>query len=584
MDSFPLEIYDNICENFRDMRGNSKNSPSEHINQQSDRSSLAAVSRKWQRAIERHTFREVNVTSLRSDLDSLQKFVTGDRRRYIKNINYSIILPTYSQEACERFEREEERATNDEAFTYALQGLFEILSSWGEDVAQSKIHYSNRTESCNAINLTIVDIYSPMDHEDRDAGDEVPHYPEFDDPIRFVTLPTGDVQESHALDLGARRHKYSFLNALQAADLPEVLCVGSFTIHPNDARRRQVSPATTIEVSSKFPNLRAMYWELSDPGYRYPALRRMNQDGLVRAVESISLPEHLHEISLCMLPISPTNQAWHAPNMLPAGATCDPLSSALRRLTSKHQELEQLYIEAPLDSSLLWPQHSLGNSVTVEPFWQHLEILCIKFDMISPSGRWYFSGDHNDDEVATSAAVSDTQMPPGYGYSEEEDKAAAMEFDDWEDAQLSGNLPSYIFRSKPEKALLIPLLEAFARACAQMPQLRMASLVTDLWEEVDVQNGTSRQKVEWGIYYAAPGVDRHHHKEVAFDEDVDQRRMVFDIRDWRLPDELYGLFGAIGWKEYGGEMVGKHVDVWDTIVKPRLLEEMERIPAPVIPS
>jgi len=506
--------------------------------------------------------------------------VTVERRRYIREINYSIILPSYSHVDCQRFEREADRAQNDEAFTSALRGLFAILSSWRDDVAQSKSYSLNRTESGNAINFNIVGIYSRTDRADRSHGREVPASPQFDDPVRFLAPTTGDVEGTRTVDLGEQRYQYSFLDALQVADFPRVPCIAEFKIHPN---RRRISPATTIKIFDKFPELRSIHWKLSDSGYRYPALRRVKQEALVQAIESISLPEHLHAVSLCMLPTSPTNQAWHAPNILPAGATCDPLSSALRRLTAEHQELEQLNIEAPLDASLLWPQDALRNMSIVEPSWQRLENIRIKFDMISPSGRWYFGGAHNDDAVATSAAPSDTQMLPGYGYSEEEDIIAAAEFDLWEDMELSGMMPTYIFRSRPEEALLLLLLEAFARACAQMPRLRIASLVTDLWEELEIENGMHRQKVEWGVYYAAPGVDRHHHRELAFDQDVEHRRLVFDIRDWQLQDETYELFEEIGQKEFSGEVVIKHVDVWDTIVKPRLLEEIRSRPRPVIP-
>jgi hypothetical protein len=101
--------------------------------------------------------------------------------------------------------------------------------------------------------------------------------------------------------------------------------------------------------------------------------------------------------------------------------------------------------------------------------------------------------------------------------------------------------------------------------------LKKASFTTELWELVEFQGRHIRAQAQWGIYYAAPGVDYLYYKEPSFSEDVDRRRLVFDVRDWRLSDELYGLFRDIGKDNFGTEMVEKHIDLWETVLKPRIL-------------
>jgi hypothetical protein len=280
--------------------------------------------------------------------------------------------------------------------------------------------------------------------------------------------------------------------------------------------------------------------------------------------------------------VAPWNQAWHPTNLIPSGENYDPLGRALRQLTVNHQRLEHLSIEGIIDAALLWPG-TLGLSPGLdiaEPFWQNLETFYVKFNLTTPSGQWYFRGRNGTPTYPfpiTTRALSNTQMPPGYRKTEEEDIAVALQFDTFEDEQQSGVSPhDNIFRVVPDEKILTPLVEAFARACIQMPRLREASLSTDLWEMVEFQSKKYRADAQWGIYYAAPGVDYPCHEALSSNRDLKKQGLVFDIRDWTLSDEIYELFRDIGKESFGTELIEKHVDTWDTILKPRFLDELRQ--------
>ena len=95
-------------------------------------------------------------------------------------------------------------------------------------------------------------------------------------------------------------------------------------------------------------------------------------------------------------------------------------------------------------------------------------------------------------------------MPPGYGFSEEEDAVAALQFSTHNNECRSGQYPQdIIFRTVVNERLLVPLVEAFARACLQVQTLKKAYLMTTLREPVEFRGTMYDYPVDWGIYYSA---------------------------------------------------------------------------------
>ena len=101
------------------------------------------------------------------------------------------------------------------------------------------------------------------------------------------------------------------------------------------------------------------------------------------------------------------------------------------------------------------------------------------------------------------------------------------------------------------------LVDGFAMACSQIPNLKEAALVTDLEERVEVQHPTTKSRDsfeadgEWGIYFAAPGyaspwfrsLDPYLHAVMQrrLAEDLSAPRLTFNTRRWYPDNDLLAL-------------------------------------------
>ncbi|EON63416.1 hypothetical protein W97_02643 [Coniosporium apollinis CBS 100218] len=96
----------------------------------SDFIEYVSVSRQWQFAIERYTFRSLRLKS--DDYDFFTRVCSDSHRAAaIAELEYDVILPAYSDEQCAKFESEKDEKANNEAFTNAIKRLFETLHLWG---------------------------------------------------------------------------------------------------------------------------------------------------------------------------------------------------------------------------------------------------------------------------------------------------------------------------------------------------------------------------------------------------------------------------------------------------------------------
>ena len=109
----------------------------------------ATVSKDWQKCIERHTFSSIQLTPAR--LDEFDQLLRGPRRKYVRLIALDVVLDSYNDEACCRYETEEDQQKNNRLFIRTLRHLFLTISSWeGVQEAELGIHMS-------------VEVYSPSD-------------------------------------------------------------------------------------------------------------------------------------------------------------------------------------------------------------------------------------------------------------------------------------------------------------------------------------------------------------------------------------------------------------------------------------
>ncbi|KAH8911772.1 hypothetical protein BR93DRAFT_932897 [Coniochaeta sp. PMI_546] len=355
------------------------------------RAGLATISRTWQMAFERQTFKRIRLKS--TELESFEQIVTGHRRHFLENLDYSIVLPTYSDGARGLFERGPDRLTNDEAFTAAIHGLFRILQTWNE-------------RDDGTIQFRIEAVYSPADES------------------RFC------------------RYQYSYVRLLRPEELPEISVISAFRTR---SMPRALDPRVPIDIAVKLPNLQDTYWHIRDSERRYPALRRRNRHELAQRVRDV-MPKVsvLQSLSIFMQHGLLTNHSWHPADLRLNQSALDPLSSALREATSSWQAMRRLSITGTIDESLFWPSPALP---IVDPFWQGLKCLDIQFDMTTPIGGWYFRAPTDVEIPPPTGPPSNTKMPPGYDNSEEEDVMAARQF------STSDNVDPMMFQDVQQRRL-----------------------------------------------------------------------------------------------------------------------------------
>ncbi|KAI1305053.1 hypothetical protein F5Y03DRAFT_163040 [Xylaria venustula] len=507
MNRLPQEIYDEI--------GTLLQGPD------FDRPALATVSRQWQAAIEQQTFRKIWLRS--TDLDRFKDIVQHSRRRYVTEIDYIIVLPLYGDDKRCRFEREDERRVNDDVFTAALFRLFSLLRSWNV----SKDGY---------IGLCLRDVYSSADHPFLRRAS-----PSFD----AGTVSQLRRDENHAVaDLWGWRFRYSYLRLLHPSQLPTVPVISSLSIN---STTRNVCDRVLVDLTAKLPNIRQASWRLIDWEIRYLGLRRAHRHDLARAfTEVFPRSSSLQSLVLRMGSIWLWAPNFSAGTLNLDNSSRDELSSAIRTATGSISTLKELLIDGPIDGSLLWPgpAHALS-----EPYWQNLERLEVEFSGRRPPGGSYFRA------PPPINAPPETEVPPGYGHSKEEDAMSAVSFSG------SGHIDRISSPAAPDNDSLVPLIDAFGHACLQMPKLVSAQLTARVpasSAELRAGRFILGYRFLWGVWYFSPDtLPRRIEKcmDPAFLEDVDQRRLFWTVRDWRPTTDLRCLLGEIGCERYGIQLV-----------------------------
>ncbi|KAE9369303.1 hypothetical protein N431DRAFT_560164 [Stipitochalara longipes BDJ] len=560
MEQIPQEIYDRIATQL----GDTEKRPGQHIphaERAFNRPVLATISRKWQRAIERRSFRALELRS--TELHEFESIMTNARRRYLRVLRYYTVLPVYPAGSRQLFERHGDRTANDEAFSAAIHHLFRIFKDW-EDQSSDRPGYS--------VQLHIRNLYSPTDHRFRGRSYE----------------PTEEAQQCQYGEFGMRC-RYSYIRLLNPTELPIVSGIEIFELHWRNPYSRKLAPQTFVEIAAKLPNLRKIWGELADSESAYPALRRRYRNDLVYAIESLSFPASIKHLSLTLQHWGHMDQAWQPTSLLHPGASHDSLSGTVWRATCHQNILNTLYIKGVVDTSLLWPG-SVGqipapdpkSPVLVKPFWQNLKSLTIHFHITSPSGDWYFHAPRNGpgsvfDSSVASKAESDIAMPPGYGSSEKQDSDASLRYSFVDELWNSGNAIARVFRLVPNEPVLVPLIESFARACLQIPNLENATLATELREPIEIDSETHHFPSEWGIYFAAPANRSGYpvYEEYSYPgEDLTVPRLTFNTRKWRLDEDLRILLRGIG--GYMDRLDEKYLDLWETVEKQPNAERRRR--------
>ncbi|KAI1195513.1 hypothetical protein F5X97DRAFT_307889 [Nemania serpens] len=537
MNRLPQEIYDQIATLLQ--------------GPDFDRPALATISRHWQAAIERLTFSCIYLRS--NDLVRFDEIVRNGRRRYVKAIKYLIVLPAYSDEVRCRFEREDDRRVNDEAFTVAIHRLFHLLQYW-DAIRDGYVEFS------------IEDVYSPSDYLFLRCSS-----PLFDIKCRGG-CEYGSDDDSTVTDLWSWRYRYSFIRLLRPSVLPLVPVVCEFRIH---WITRNLCDRVPIEIAARLPNIRMGCWLMNDWSIRYLTVCRSHRRDLAEAVaELLPRSSSLEDISFIIpLPFYCDYQNFSVGSLHPEDSTRDSLSNAIRTATAKISTLRRLKINGAIDKSVFWPGPTHAVS---EPYWQNLEHLTVRFSPRRPSGGHYFVDPHYPTQGMF--MPSEAEVPPGYKQTEEEEAAAATSFSVVSECDPIAELGNWrwVVEVVPDDSLM-PLIEAFGQACLQMPMLKAADLSTIVPAPTGLNRNSSpvSGRSLWGIWYFSPGTMEHKPEwmDPAFSEDIHRRRLIWDVKDWRPDADLQSLLGNIGREKHGEELVEKFIDSWKSVDKDRFVQE-----------
>ena len=118
----------------------------------------------------------------------------------------------------------------------------------------------------------------------------------------------------------------------------------------------------------------------------------------------------------------------------------------------------------------------------------------------------------------------------------------------------------------PDDDSIVPLIEAFGRACLHMPMLKLAELSTfiPVPPKPHTANG-HEDRSPWGLWYFSPGMSpgpKYLKTSLAFSEDIHHRRLFWDVKGWHLDMDLQNLLRSIGSGRYGGHLVERFVSTW----------------------
>ncbi|KAI0097782.1 hypothetical protein F4776DRAFT_669394 [Hypoxylon sp. NC0597] len=377
--------------------------------------SLATVSKKFQCAIERNTFKTIILTldRIRDASDILSRFSRWSR---VSTLGLIVLLPKYDEAACTRSENAAEQAENSRVFTQNITELFHLLSQ----------RPSERFSVPMGVSFVV---FSPTDtlHNylipgRRRAWQNIPGH------------------------IGPGRYASSILQLDQSVSLASIehSKLVTFSMTSQLAFNRGISPDTIrrLTLAVMQPNLGVIALRFKD--MKSDLSRRIaDREDIARAINSFP---SLNTIQVHFIYSGHLDQRVQPPVLLNQDSQSDPVSCALRRLS---QRTKHIVITSALGSTeLFWPKDHLPE--TTEPHWQWLETLKLVYRPMTPDGRWLFERDNS--------------------WSPREVRTEVEAF-----RPMVGSLPVmyrlHRFRHTPIQELMDEFYIAAGRAVANMPKL-----------------------------------------------------------------------------------------------------------------
>ncbi|KAF8252100.1 hypothetical protein K440DRAFT_658340 [Wilcoxina mikolae CBS 423.85] len=386
----------------------------------------ATVSRPFQFAIERYTFSSVLLKSNELALFS-SIFSHRHRRAGLRNLEYHIILPTYSVNRIAKYENTSEKEANNAAFALAVQELFEVLHSWGKPEGREM--------------ALILEAYSPMDVQYR----------------QHLKLSLSQRQN----DLGKHRYERSILQH-SFSSLPSVPRICRLDMTPDLQYPRRISPATVISIAATLPALEGVSWVFSDDEKKFPGLRVQQRLDFAKALPA--LPMTLRSFELMFPYHEPLNHDFNHLSL-----ESDHLTLALSLHLSKSPYLTWLYLSGPM----------VISEKIFDAEWPALMYFDIALSTATSNGEWYYEGnseewDNDGDYDLESDDENDSVHSSDSYHSEVADSYLPNR-----EAWAEGDIPSRTYRTRLAPRFNTFLL-AMGTAVNRMPKVKRLSVETNV--------------------------------------------------------------------------------------------------------
>ncbi|KAJ8106111.1 hypothetical protein ONZ43_g7173 [Nemania bipapillata] len=393
---------------------------------------LATVSRRFQKAVEWRTFKELHIKTSDVELDEFESILLPIRRNYLRHLHVNLLVspsPSEPDDGRENYyETDRDRQADRKASTAQLRRLWNFLGSWSQ----------NSPSSQRVPNVSFTLRTAPQDVYGKN-GYGLP-------PFAFSLLDlTDDVESFPALPL-----------------------VHSFKT-PNTVRIW--NPRVLVALASKMPKAEQIAWvldECDDDWGRYYSIDKQYRDGIVQAIQAMRLPASVKDFFCSLKKPSYSEPGQELPKFIKKGAH-DPVSCAMRELT---RHCVKVSLKGSFHPSLFDPP----ISGPVASCWQQTTNLRVEMALCSPDGSWLFQPQSLVQGVDLPEGLLDcTQLPPGYAETEEENEEAIDYFEDWQSVIFPPRKIEYNrVELIPNDEKLNALLVAFARGCAKMPVLEIA--------------------------------------------------------------------------------------------------------------
>lgn len=333
----------------------------------------ATLSSRWQRAIERRTFSKLRIQSVDEDMDSLGRSVTPCRLEYLRQLDFTVMIPLHERQFDEldkpfKTRLDEQQEGFSFFFTEAIQKLFQVLA----DIESSSKEVTVSAAKRSGIRLFIREVKSIYD------GSLILH--EY------------------------RAHRARPVGLSEYESFPPVYSISHLGIRDP---RRQVALRTGIELSTRLPNLHVMDLATKQQGFRrfsfnFEAILE-TRHGLAEALSKAEFlsGRDLHHLTLTVDDFDVRDIRaglfWarypavfpncHASTIEPS---YDPVSSAIRTLS---HNLISLNLRGTFDGSLFWPSEAEPDGDNILSLsslqWPSLKHTTVKMGFCTPNGGWH---------------------------------------------------------------------------------------------------------------------------------------------------------------------------------------------------